>query len=185
MRHALPAVVFCLVVLPAEAVLLPHLGLGAARADLALCALLWLAVGPASTLEGAVGAYLCGTIADILYAVHPGLFALLGVLFFVVARIGSSVRLGAPARGQRPRQVRPRSIGRGAGGFALLCGLFALVQPLLAAALLAVVGQRGPEFAWAPSVGGALLTAVCAPAIYLLLGFAASGLERNDASLLR
>lgn len=167
MKQLIPAALVCLILLPIEAALLPHLGLGAARADFALCAVLWLAAGPASVIEGAVGAYLCGTVADLLYVVHPGLFALIAVLLFLL------VRLGAGAL-----EVR------GAGSFALLCGVGSLAQALLARGFLALVGQGVPESFWSPALGGALLTAACAPVLFYALGRVTRGFEREESSFL-
>lgn len=182
MPRILPALALCVIFLPVEAALLPFVGAGLGagfgaglgglgrllHADLALCAVVWLAVGPAGTVEGAVGAYACGTIADLLYAVQPGLFAFLAVLSYLLARLGSAA-----------------FDVRGAGGFAVLCGLGSLVQAGLAFLLLTLVGQPWPSGAWPAVLGGAVATALAAPPSFKLLGWATGILEREDPSLLR
>jgi hypothetical protein len=174
MPRILPALALCVIFLPVEAALLPFLGAGlgglgpALHADLALCAVVWLAVGPAGTVEGAVGAYACGTIADLLYSVQPGLFAFLAVLLYLLGRFGSAAL-----------DVR------GAGGFAVLCGLGSLVQAGLAFLLLTFLGQPWPSGAWPAVFGGALVTALVAPPSFRLLGWATEILETEDPSLLR
>ena len=170
MTRILPPVVLCLVFLPVEAALLPFLGSGLSilRADVALCAVLWLAVGPAGAIEGAVGAYACGTIADLLYAVQPGLFAFLALLVYVLVRVFSGAL-----------DVR------GPASFAALCGIAAIVQAGLAYVLLSFVGQRWPVDALAAVFLGAGLTAIAGAPVYLFLQWATRLLEREDPSLLR
>ncbi len=168
MTRVLPPVALCLLLLPIEAALLPFLGVSALRADLALCAVLWLAVGPAGAVEGAVGAYACGTIADLLYAVQPGLFAFLALLVYVLVRIGSGAL-----------DVR------GPASFAALCGLAALVQAGFAYGLLWLLGQRWPADAFPAVLGGAALTAIFGAPAYVALSWTTRVLEREDPSLLR
>jgi hypothetical protein len=170
MARVLPAVAVCLLLLPVEAALLPFLGplLSSVRADLALCAVLWLAVGPAGAVEGAVGAYACGTIADLLYAVQPGLFAFLALLVYVLVRVGSGAL-----------DVR------GPASFAALCGIGALVQAGLAYLLLTFVGQSWPTDALPGVFGGAALTAAVGAPVYLFLRWTTRVLEREESSLLR
>lgn len=158
----------CLLLLPVEAALLPFLGLSTARADLAVCAVLWLAVAQDGVLEGAVGAYVCGTVADLLYAVHPGLYALLSLLLFTLVRIFAGAL-----------DVR------GPAGFSLLCALGSLLEAAFARGLFEVVGQSWPADALPGILGGALLTGLCAAPVWWLLQGISRRLEREDASLLR
>ena len=173
MPNALPAIALCLVCLPIEAALLPYVAgwggaIAAARVDLALCAVLWLAVGPAGVVEGALGAFACGALADLLYAVHPGLFTLLAMVLYTFARVAAE-----------PLDVR------GPAGFAALCGMATLVEAVLARGLLAVVGRPSPTAAWGGVVAGAALTAVAGAAAWRLLGWLSHALQREDPSLLR
>jgi hypothetical protein len=170
MASILPAVALCLLLLPVEAALLPFLGqaVSIVHPDLALCAVLWLAVGPAGAVEGALGAYACGAVADLLYAVQPGLFAFLSILVYVLVRLGAG-----------PLDVR------GPGGFAALCGIAALVQAGFAYLLLWFVGQPWPTGALPGVFGGAALTALFGAPVYLLLSRATRLLDREDSSLLR
>ncbi len=157
----------CLVLLPVEAALLRFAPwLGGARADLCLCAVAWLALSEVGTVEGAVGAYLCGTLADLFYSVHPGLFALLAVPLFLLARFG-------------PIDARSR------GELALLTVALSLAQALLARGILALAGQPLPEHGGGAVLGGALLTGLALFPFSLLLDLAASAFEREDPSLLR
>ncbi|MHB1843512.1 MAG: hypothetical protein ACYCWW_01580 [Deltaproteobacteria bacterium] len=161
----------CLVLLPVEAALLHFLPwLGGARADLCLCGVVWLATSDAGAdigpIAGLVGAYLCGTIADLFYAVHPGLFALLSVILFLAIRIG-------------PADARSRS------ELGLLTFAVALVEALLARGLLALVGQPLPQNSAVAVLGGAVLTGLCAIPFSFSLELAARAFEREDSSLLR
>ncbi len=168
MAPLLAAAALCLLLLPIEAALLPFLGLSTARADLALCAVLWLAIAQDGVIEGAVGAYVCGTVADLLYAVHPGLFALLALSMYTLARIFAG---GLDVRGP--------------GGFAVLCGFGALVQAALAHLLFSLSGQPWPTGAWPGIVGGAVLTAACGAPIWSALSWTAGVLQREDPSFLK
>ncbi|MHB8418208.1 MAG: hypothetical protein ACYDCL_09035 [Myxococcales bacterium] len=168
MAPLLAAAALCLLFLPIEAALLPFLGLSTARADLALCAVLWLAVGQDGVIEGAIGAYVCGTVADLLYAVHPGLFALLGVLLYTLVRVfGGALDV------------------RGPWGFAALCAFGALLQAGLAHLLFSLSGQPWPQGALAGILGGAALTGACGAPVWVALSWARGLLEREDPSLLR
>jgi hypothetical protein len=154
--------------MPVEAALVHFLGLTAARADISLCAVLWLATGPASTIEGAFGAFLCGSLADVLYGVHPGLFALLSVLIYVVVRLASgALNIHGPL------------------GFAVLCGLGFLLEGLASIALLSLVQASLPQSPWGALFGGAALTALLAPVLYLVLGQISRASGREESSLFR
>ncbi len=169
MGSALPAVGLCLVFLPVEAALLPFGGwLADGRIDAALCAVLWLAVGPAGVVEGAIGAFACGALADVFYAVHPGLFTLLAMALYALARVGAGAL-----------EVR------GSAGFAVLCGLGTLAEAALARGLLAVVGRAAPVLSWGALAWTTVLTAAAGAAFFQLLGGMAHALEREDPSLLR
>ncbi|HUB09082.1 MAG TPA: hypothetical protein VMB50_18880 [Myxococcales bacterium] len=168
MAPLLVAAALCLICLPIEAALLPFLGLSTARADLALCAVLWLAVAQDGVVEGAVGAYVCGTVADLLYAVHPGLFALLALLLYTLVRVFAGAL-----------DVR------GPWGFSALCGLGALLQSGLARLLFSVSGQTWPAGALPGILGGAALTAACGAPVWMALSWSTRALTREDPSLLR
>ncbi len=172
MPNALSAVAACLLLLPVEAALLPLFGalpagaLATARADVPLAAVLWLAVGPAGVIEGAIGAFACGTIADFLYWVHPGLFTLLAMVLFVLARVGASAL-----------DVR------GAASFAALCALGSLVEALFARILLYAVGRPEPPVVWGGVLWGAALTAAAGGPLFLLLGRVSLALRREERPL--
>jgi cell shape-determining protein MreD len=166
--RVLPAVAACLLLLPLEAALVRFLGLSGARADVALCAVLWLATGSASIIEGAFGAFLCGALADVLYGVHPGLFALLSVLIYVVVRLASgALNVHGPL------------------GFAALCSLAFVLEGLASMGLLSLAQLPLPATPWPALLGGAALTALFAPALYLLLGQVSQATRREDSSLFR
>jgi cell shape-determining protein MreD len=134
----------------------------------ALCAVLWLATGSATTIEGAFGAFLCGALADVLYGVHPGLFALLSVLLYVLVRLTSG---GLNVHGPL--------------GFAALCALGFVLEGLASMGLLALAEIPLPTSPWPSLLGGAALTALLAPALYLLLGQVSQATRREDSSLFR
>jgi cell shape-determining protein MreD len=129
---------------------------------------LWLATGSASTIEGAFGAFLCGALADVLYGVHPGLFALLSVLIYVLVRLASgALNVRSPL------------------GFAALCGLGFVLEGLASMALLSLAETPLPSAPWPALLGGAALTALFAPVLYLLLGQVSHATRREDSSLFR
>src|SRR5271157_3183013 len=123
MRNLLPPLLLCLFLMPLEAGILPFLPLSSMVADFALCAVLFIAVGPAGTLEGALGAFLAGNLADLSYAVHGGLFALCAMILYILVRLGSG-----------------DITVRGPLAFAPLCAVGSLVQSGLCFGLLHLLG---------------------------------------------
>lgn len=175
MNAILPPLLVAALVMPIEAALLPYLGpyLGmgldlSGRAEAPLCAVVLLAVGSASTIEGAVGSFLLGALADVTYQVHPGLFTLTSLVLFVLFRVGPIAK-----------DVR------GPMTFAILTALAVPLQAALAFGLLWLSGQPRPEGPLWSVVLGALLTGLLAPVFYWLSGFGSRLLEREDPSLLR
>ncbi len=157
-----------LLLLPLEAALLPFVGLSTARADVVLCAVVFLAVGGAATLWSAAASFLLGLVADLLTPVHPGLFALTALLVFMLVRLSP---LG--------REVR------GAVSFAVVVALASAVQQLVALGLLSLVGQKIPRaYGW-PLAQSVLLTTLVAPGFHWLATQLDRGLTREDTSLLR
>jgi hypothetical protein len=137
-------------------------------ADFALCAVLFIGVGPAGTLEGAIGAFLAGNLADLVYAVHGGLFTLSAMIIFVLVRLASG-----------------EITVRGPLAFAPLCAVGSLVQSGLCFGLLHLMGQATPQSPWAAILGSALLTSLAAPIFYRLSSGLGRLLQREDPSLLR
>jgi hypothetical protein len=168
MRNLFSPLLLCLVLVPVEAGVMPFLPLSGSVADFPLCATLFIAAGPAGTLEGALGAFLAGSAADLLYAVHGGLFTLCALALFILVRL-TSVEI--PVRGPLP--------------FALLCGVGSLVQSALSFGLLHFLGQLTPLAPWPAILGSALLTALVAPLFYRLSTGLGGLLQREDPSLLR
>jgi hypothetical protein len=168
MRNLVPPLLLCLVLVPFEAGLMPFLPLSASTADFPLCAVLFIAAGPASTLEGALGAFLAGSLADLTYAVHGGLFALCAMALFILVRLTSGE---IPVRGPLP--------------FALLCGVGSLVQSAFSHGLLHFLGQVAPQAPWPGILGSALLTSLVAPIFFWLSTGLGRLLQREDPSLLR
>jgi hypothetical protein len=100
--------------------------------------------------------------------VHPGLFALLSVLIYVLVRLASgALNIHGPL------------------GFAALCGLAFVLEALGGLALLALAQSPLPHAPWPPLLGGAALTAALAPVLYVLLGQVSRAARREDSSLLR
>jgi hypothetical protein len=171
MSEILPPLLVCGLLMPLEAALLPHLGFSSslgARAELPLCAVLLMAVGSAGALQGAIGCFLFGVLADVCYQIHPGLFTLSSLLLFVILRL---VPVGREIRG-------PLS-------FAILAGVGVPLQAGLVFGLLWLVGYplpEGPEWAIA---SGAVFTAVAAPLFYWLSSVGSGLMVREDPSLLR
>ena len=168
MRNLVPPLLLCMVLVPFEAGLMPFLPLTATVADFPLCATLFIAAGPAGTLEGALGAFLAGSFADLLYSVHGGLFTLVAMALFIFVRLTSGE---LPVRGPLP--------------FALLCGVGSLVQAALSFGLLHFLGQATPQAPWPGILGSALLTALVAPIFFRLSTGLGRLLQREDPSLLR
>jgi hypothetical protein len=168
MNDLIPPLTVCALLMPLQAALLPFSGLSTARADLPLCAVALLAVGSSTTLWGAVGSFAIGLFADVLTPIHPGLFALSGLLLFVGLRL---LPLGRDVRG-------PVS-------FAVLAGVGTLLAQLLMLALLWAAGQRLPGRPGWPVMQAVLLTALVAPLFYWLAAQVERGLSREDPSLLR
>jgi len=168
MRNVFAPLLVCLLLLPVEAGVLPFLPLGASVADFALCAALFIAAGPAGTLEGALGSFLAGSLADLLYAVHGGLYALCALLLFILVRL-----------------VSRENTLRGPLPFAALCGVGSLVQSGFCFLLLGLLGQPTPQGPWPGILGSALLTALAAPIFFWLSTALGRVLQREDPSLLR
>jgi hypothetical protein len=171
MKELVPPLVVCGLLMPLEAALLPHLGLplgSGARAELPLLAVLLLAVESASALQGAVGCFLFGVLADVCYQVQPGLFTLSSLLLFVLLRL-------TPVE----REVR------GPLSFAVLAAVGVPLQAGLVFGLLWLVGHPLPESpVWSVALG-ALCTAAVAPLFYWLTLVGGKWLVRDDPSLLR
>jgi hypothetical protein len=168
MRNLVAPLLLCLVLVPFEAGLMPFLPLTASVADFPLCAALFIAAGPAGTLEGAVGVFLAGSFADLLYGVHGGLFALSAMALFILVRLTSGE---VPIRGPLP--------------FALLCGAGSLVQSAMSFGLLHFLGQATPQAPLPGILGSALLTSLVAPIFFRLSTGLGRLLQREDPSLLR
>jgi len=171
MRELFPPLVVCGVLMPLEAALLPRLGLPVslgARVELPLCAVLLLAVGPASALQGAFGCFLFGILADACYQIQPGLFTLSSLLLFLLLRL---LPVGRDIRG-------PLS-------FAVLAGVGVPLQAGLVFGLLWLVGHPLPESPVPAIAFGAAFTAAAAPLFYWLTSVGAGWMEREDPSLLR
>lgn len=168
MNEILPPLAVCGLLMPLEAALLPYLHLSTARADLPLCGVLWLAVGAASTLEGALGSFLIGLLADLLSPLHPGLFTLVALVLYIFLRL---TPIGRDIRGAASFTVLA-VVGVGLNAFLVFGLLWAVGQPLPAAPL------------W-PIAEGALFTAAAAPLFYWLSGLTGRLLVRDDPSLLR
>jgi hypothetical protein len=168
MGEIVPPLAVCALLMPLEAALLPMLGHSAARVDLPLCAVVLLAVGGATTLWGAVGAFAVGFLADLLMPVHPGLFTLSGLLLFVVLRL---VPVGRDVRG-------PLS-------FAVLVAFGCALDQLLVFGLLWVVGRPTPEAPVWPATQAVLLSTLFAPVFYWLCEQVSRVMTREDPSLLR
>jgi hypothetical protein len=168
MRNLVPPLLLCLLLVPFEAGLMPFLPFSASVIDFPLCATLFIAAGPASTLEGALGAFLAGSFADLFYSVHGGLFALCAMALFIFVRLASGE---LPVRGPLP--------------FALLCGAGSLVQSALSFGLLQLLGQATPQAPWPGILGSALLTLLAAPVFFRLSTGLGRLLQREDPSLLR
>jgi hypothetical protein len=170
-REIIPPLVVCTVLMPLEAALLPYLGfpvgLGA-RIELPLCAVLLLAVGSASTLQGAIGCFLFGMLADVCYQIQPGLFTLSSLLLFILLRL---LPIGRDVRG-------PLS-------FAALAAVGVPLQAGLVFGLLWLVGHPLPESPVLAIAFGAVFTAAAAPLFYWLSSVGAAWMERDDPSLLR
>jgi rod shape-determining protein MreD len=168
MRNLVPPLLLALFLVPLQAGLLPFMPFTSSLADFTLCAVLFIAVGPAGTLEGALGAFLAGSLADLLYAVHGGLFALCALILFILVRFGSE-----------------EITVRGPFAFAALCGVGSLLQSGLSYGLLYLLGQPTPQAPWAGILGSALLTLLAAPVFYWLSTGLGRLLQREDPSLLR
>jgi hypothetical protein len=169
MEQILPPLVVCGLLMPIEAGLLPYLGFSSvgARAELPLCAVVLLAAGEVSTLTGAMGAFVFGALADVVYAVHPGVFTLTSLILFVLFR----GPLGVDVRG-------PVS-------FAVLSGVAVPLQAGIVFGLLAFVGRPLPESPFWPIAVGAILTALVAPLFRWLSDAGTHMMTREDPTLLR
>jgi hypothetical protein len=168
MKEIVPPLVVCGLLMPLETVLLPHLGLPAARAELPLLAVLLLAVESASPLQGVIGCFLFGILADVCYQIQPGLFTLSSLLLFVLLRL-------TPVE----REVR------GPLSFAVLAAVAVPLQAGLVFGLLWLVGHPLPESPVLAIALGSLFTALVAPLFYWLAMLGGKWMVRDDPSLLR
>ncbi len=161
--------ILALVLVNVEAALLHLFGAGLVRVDVALVIVAFLAQR-SMPLEGAIGSFFAGYFVDVISGQPTGLYAFLGVLVFLLAKVACAA-LDA----------------RGVGGFALVAAATSLAHGVLA--WLLTIVSASPDVVRSSAqltaaLPTALWTAIAAVPLFYLLRWIEHRFTREEPGLL-